>query len=72
LIAARGTSREAMDRFALPSHHRASAAQDSGVTASAIIPVSVPHEDAPCRSADEGIRRDSSMEALSVLSRLLR
>jgi len=69
LIAARwDISREAMDRFALQSHHRASAAQDSGVTASAIIPVSVPHEDGTIVvSADEGIRRDSSMEALSAL-----
>jgi acetyl-CoA acetyltransferase family protein len=69
LIAARwDISREAMDRFALQSHHRASAAQDSGVTASAIIPVSVPHEDGTIVvAADEGIRRDSSMEALSAL-----
>ena len=69
LIAARwDISREAMDRFALQSHHRASAAQDSAVTASAIIPVSVPHEDGTIVvSADEGIRRDSSMEALSAL-----
>ncbi len=69
LIAARwDISREAMDRFALQSHQRASAAEDSGVTAAAIIPVSVPHEDGTIVvSADEGIRRDSSMEALSAL-----
>src|SRR5260370_23118122 len=43
LIAARwGISREAMDRFALQSHHRASAAPDSGATPAALIAVSVP------------------------------
>lgn len=69
LIAARwGLSREAMDGFALQSHQRAAAAQDRGMTAAAIVPVTVPrNEDETVVTADEGIRRNSSMEALGAL-----
>jgi acetyl-CoA acetyltransferase family protein len=59
LIAARwGLSREALDVFALRSHQRADAARD--LTASDIEPVDGV-------GADEGIRRDTSLEKLASL-----
>lgn len=63
-------SREASDRYALESHRRAVAAQDSGKFAAEITPVPLcPADDgAPILfDRDEGPRRDTSLEALSKL-----
>jgi len=62
-------SREDQDAFALASHERAVAAQDAGRFAAELAPVTV--RDAKGREtlvdADEGPRRDSSLEALARL-----
>jgi acetyl-CoA C-acetyltransferase len=55
-----GISREEQDRWALRSHQRAAAAQDEGRFADEIVPVSDV-------SADESIRRDTSLESLAQL-----
>jgi acetyl-CoA acyltransferase len=69
LIAARwGIGRQAMDAFALESHRRAISAEDRGATARAITPVDIRTPDGLRRvERDEGPRRDSSLEKLSVL-----
>ncbi|HEX6818527.1 MAG TPA: thiolase family protein [Ktedonobacterales bacterium] len=58
-------SRADQDAFALRSHQRALAAQDSGVFAKEIVPVPLP--DGSLFSADEGPRRDTSLERLASL-----
>ncbi|MBO3734137.1 thiolase family protein [Glycomyces niveus] len=61
LVAERyGISREAMDGFALASHEKAAAASDGGAFAAEIAAVAGV-------SADEGIRRDTSMAKLAGL-----
>jgi acetyl-CoA acyltransferase len=61
LVAERyGIGREAMDAFALASHEKAAAASDKGAFADEITPVTGV-------TADEGIRRDTSMEKLAGL-----
>jgi acetyl-CoA acyltransferase len=61
LVAERyGVSREAMDAFALASHEKAAAASDGGAFAAEIAAVAGV-------SADEGIRRDTSMAKLAGL-----
>jgi acetyl-CoA acyltransferase len=55
-----GLSRNQLDEYSLASHARAAAAQDSGGFAAQIVPVSGV-------SADEGIRRDTSVEKLAGL-----
>jgi acetyl-CoA acyltransferase len=61
LVAERyGIGREAMDAFALSSHEKAAAASDGGRFADEIAPVAGV-------SADEGIRRDTSMARLAGL-----
>ena len=62
-------SREDQDAFALRSHQRALAAQESGRLAEEIVPVLVPQRKGePIRlSADEGPRSDTSLEALAKL-----
>ncbi len=63
--------REEMDAYALESHRRAAEAADSGHTAREIV--AVPAKDAEGREsgtmveADEGIRRDTTLEALAAL-----
>ncbi|WP_336362166.1 thiolase family protein [Halalkalicoccus salilacus] len=57
-------SREEQDEYALRSHQRATEATDSGRFDDQIVPVET---DEGTVSEDEGIRRDSSMEALSEL-----
>ena len=63
--------REEMDAFALQSHRRAAAATDDGSLGREIV--SVPIKDPDGRetgewfSADEGIRRDTTLEALAAL-----
>lgn len=66
LIAARwGLSREAMDAYSLQSHQRAAAAQAAGILAKPIVGVTLP--DGTVITSDDGIRADSSLEALAGL-----
>jgi len=61
-------SREALDEFSLESHRRAAAATDEGRFAAEILPIEVETEDGTVvMSADEGIRRDTSLEKLAAL-----
>jgi acetyl-CoA acyltransferase len=59
-----GLSRTRLDEFAAASHERAAAAQDSGAFDAQIVPVPT---DGGTLSADEGIRRGSSVESLAKL-----
>lgn len=59
-----GISRAQMDEFALSSHEKAAAATDQGRFESEIVPV--PTDDGKV-SQDEGIRRDTTLEALAGL-----
>ena len=61
-------TREAQDEFALRSHQRALAAQESGAFADEIVAVTVPGKKGPTVvSVDEGPRADTSLEALASL-----
>ena len=64
-------SRQDMDEYALESHRRAAAATDSGHFARELIPVPIRTEDGTLTdqllSADEGIRRDTTLERLAGL-----
>ena len=61
-------TREAMDRFALESHQKAVAAADSGKFKAELVPVTVPNgKAAKVVEADEGPRRDTSLEILAKL-----
>ena len=55
-----GISREEQDAWALRSHERAARAQDDGFFAEEIVPVGEV-------TADEGVRRDTSLEKLASL-----
>jgi len=55
-----GISREEQDGWALRSHERAARAQDDGFFAEEIVPVGDV-------AADEGVRRDTSLEKLAAL-----
>ena len=57
-------SHEAQDEYALRSHRRAAAATDSGRFDDEIVPV---RTDGRVVTADEGIRRDTSLNALADL-----
>ena len=63
-----GLAREDLDAYSLESHRRAARATDEGRFASEIVPVTV---DTPTGkrqfTVDEGIRRDTSLEALAAL-----
>jgi acetyl-CoA acetyltransferase family protein len=63
-----GLAREALDAYSLESHRRAARATDEGRFAGEIVPVTV---DTATRKrqfkVDEGIRRDTSLEALAAL-----
>ena len=72
-----GISREDQDRFALRSHQRAAAAIDGGSFDDEILPLEVEVQqedngsftmDSIQFTEDEGVRRDTSLEALSGLS----
>ncbi len=65
LAAELGLGREAQDRYALASHRKAVAAQDAGHFARELVPVPV---EAGTVSADEGPRRDTTLERLGRLS----
>ena len=64
-------TREDMDAFALESHRRAAEATDSGHFKTEIVPVPVKDEEGNLTDrimdADEGIRRETSMERLGAL-----
>ena len=61
-------TREAQDEFALRSHQRALAAQQSGAFDEEIVSVTVPGKKGPTViSVDEGPRADTSLEALGRL-----
>jgi acetyl-CoA acyltransferase len=65
LIARRwGQTRQQLDEFALQSHQRAAAAADSGAFDDEIVPVEV---DGVTVTADEGVRRESTLDALAAL-----
>ena len=67
LIASRWKiSRDESDAWSLRSHQRAAAAQDSGFLAGQIVPVARP--DGGVVDRDEGVRRDTTAEALGGLS----
>ena len=62
-------TREEADAFALRSQQRAAAAADAGRFAPEIVPVELKGKKGTVRfDSDEGIRRDTSQEALSRLS----
>ena len=64
LIAERwGIAREAMERFAVESHRRAAVAQDEGRFDHEIVPLNG-------MIADEGVRRDTSLERMAGLQPL--
>jgi acetyl-CoA acetyltransferase family protein len=68
LAAAQQIGREAQDRFALSSHQKALRAIDAGQFAREIVPVPVPsRKGASLMAADEGPRRDTSLEQLAAL-----
>ncbi|HRC40015.1 thiolase family protein [Nostocoides sp.] len=58
-------TREACDTFASQSHARLAAATDSGALAGQLVPV--PLADGSVLSADEGLRRGTTVESLSGL-----
>src|SRR5260221_6500759 len=60
-----GISREDMDQFSLESHEPAAVATDAGKFANEIVPVTL--ADGRVMSADEGFRRDTSLERLAAL-----
>jgi acetyl-CoA acyltransferase len=59
-----GLSRTQLDEFSALSHERAAAAQDAGAFDAQLVPVPV---DGTTVTADEGIRRGSSVESLAKL-----
>ncbi|HLG00639.1 MAG TPA: acetyl-CoA C-acyltransferase [Acidimicrobiia bacterium] len=66
-----GITREAMDEFALESHRRAAESTDNGFFAREIVPVPLKddegRETGEMLTADQGIRRDTSLEKLASL-----
>jgi acetyl-CoA C-acetyltransferase len=61
-------TRQQMDQFALESHRKAVAAADAGKFRAEIVPVEVQTRGGPVTvAADEGPRRDTSLEALARL-----
>ncbi|MCA9519192.1 MAG: acetyl-CoA C-acyltransferase, partial [Myxococcales bacterium] len=69
LVERHGIAREDQDRFALASHEKAAAAQDAGAFDAELLPVPIPQRrgDPLLVRADEGPRRDSSLDALAKL-----
>ncbi|HYB37117.1 MAG TPA: thiolase family protein [Mycobacterium sp.] len=59
-----GFSRTQLDEYSALSHERAAAAQDSGAFDAQIVPVWV---DGQCIAADEGVRRETTVEKLAAL-----
>lgn len=68
-----GISRERQDAFALSSQQRAAAAQDGGVFAEEIVPITVPSRKGDLVvDRDEHIRRDVTLEKLARLRPVFR
>ncbi len=69
----RGYDRERLDGYALESHRRALAAIEAGAFADEIVPVEVNLDDrsSAVHDRDEGVRADTSMEALAGLKTLV-
>ncbi len=69
----RGYDRERLDGYALESHRRALAAIEAGAFADEIVPVEVTLDDrsSAVHDRDEGVRADTSMEALAGLKTLV-
>jgi acetyl-CoA acetyltransferase family protein len=65
LVARYGLSREECDRYSLESHHRAARATDEGHFAREIVPLR--GKGGVMVTADEGIRRDTSLQKLADL-----
>ena len=67
-----GFDRERLDRFALESHRRAAAALGANAFAKELVPVRIPVEGGEdiVHDRDEGVRLDTSMEALGKLEPL--
>ncbi|ARE37753.1 acetyl-CoA acetyltransferase (plasmid) [Rhodococcus sp. BH4] len=65
IASSRKMSRRQLDEYALESHERAARAQDSGAFDREIVPVQT---ETTLVSADEGIRRGSTVEKLGTLS----
>ena len=63
-----GITRAEMDAFAVHSHQRVAAAQDAGHYADEIVPLI--GRDGTVFAADDGVRHDSSVEALAKLNTL--
>lgn len=62
-----GFSRTRLDEFSVASHERAAAAQDGGAFTEQIVPVFVDGADNNVVTADEGVRRGSTVEKLGTL-----
>ena len=62
-----GFDRETLDRFALASHQRASAATQSGAFAGEIVPLET---EAGLHDSDEGIRHDATLEGIASVKLL--
>ncbi len=60
-----GIAREEMDAYAMESHRRVAAAQDAGRFDAEIVPLI--ERDGQVHAADDGVRRDASMDALARL-----
>ncbi|OBB14662.1 acetyl-CoA acetyltransferase [Mycolicibacterium setense] len=63
-------ARSEMDDFALASHRKAVAAQDSGLLSSSIVPIERP--DGAVITVDDGPRRDTNLERLANLPPVFR
>ncbi|OSC31197.1 acetyl-CoA acetyltransferase [Mycobacterium vulneris] len=62
-----GFSRTRLDEFSVESHERAGAALDGGAFTEQIVPVFVDGADNTVFTADEGVRRGSTVEKLGTL-----
>lgn len=60
-----GITREQMDEFAMQSHHRVAAAQDNNYFASTVLPLF--DSRGQYFTADDGVRRDTTLEKLAKL-----
>lgn len=67
-----GLNREALDLFALESHHKAAAAIDAGAFANEIIALKITDAagDTRLHEIDEGVRRDATLESISSVKLL--
>jgi acetyl-CoA acyltransferase len=68
-----GLTRQEQDEYALRSHRRAAAAQDAGRFDAQLVPVQAPGPNGEAWvRADEGVRRDTSLEKLAGLKPVFR